>query len=151
MHYASRNEKLNALVEHMEIAFDLLGVFFRPNSIVYMASDDSEQPKCLIFDSGQVKIIEHKKEFERSCRYLTDDGKSFGEAALTTRISEFHGVMKITSLGLYPLQYHATKQKMIEELTERGRKYISLFGSHCQIYEGMAYYKEKREVKKNAW
>src|SRR2546423_5258746 len=41
-HYASTSEKLTALLKHKEITFELLPVFFRPNSIVYMVSADSE-------------------------------------------------------------------------------------------------------------
>src|SRR5947209_2681670 len=54
-HYASKSEKLNALLEHQEITFDLLPVFFRPNSVIYMLSANSEKPRCLRFDYGQVK------------------------------------------------------------------------------------------------
>lgn len=39
-HYASTSEKLTALLEHKEITFELLPVFFRPNSVVYMVSAD---------------------------------------------------------------------------------------------------------------
>jgi hypothetical protein len=54
-HYASTNERLKALLEHEEITFELLPVFFRPNSLVFMISHAPEQPKCLMFDSGEVK------------------------------------------------------------------------------------------------
>jgi hypothetical protein len=103
-----------------------------------------------MFDSGQVKTYNEKKYFEMSSRYLTYDGKCFGEATTTTKISEFHGVMKITSLGVYPLEYHAAKERIVEQLTERGRKFISLIGTHFRKYEGQAYYVEKKGVKKFA-
>jgi hypothetical protein len=148
-HYASTSEKLKALLEHKEITFDLLRVFFRPNSIVYMDCATSEQPRCLMFDSGQVKTVEKQKRFNMSCRFLTHDGESFGEATTTTCIVEFRGVKKISSLGVYPLEYHAAQQEIVEELTERGRKFISLIGTHCRVYKGMGFYmKENKEVKK---
>jgi hypothetical protein len=148
-HYASTSEKLTALLEHKEITFELLPVFFRPNSVVYMVSADSEKPRCLMFDSGLVKAtMNGKKHFELSCRYLTHDGKCFGEATTTTMIAEFHGVMKITSLGVYPLEYHAAKQRITEQLTKRGCKFISLIGTHYRKYKAQAFYREKKEVKK---
>jgi hypothetical protein len=63
-------------------------------------------------------------------------------------IAEFHGVMKITSLGVYPLEHHAEKQRIIEQLTKRGRKFISLIGTHYRKYKAQAFYREKKEVKK---
>ena len=112
-HYTSTSEKLTALLKHKEITFELLPVFFRPNSIVYMVSADSEKPRCLMFDSGLVKAtLNGKKHFELSCRYLTYDGKCFGKATTTTRITEFHGVVKIILLGVYPLEYNAEKKSV---------------------------------------
>ena len=115
-----------ALVEHNEITFELFQLFFRPNSVVYMVSANSGKPRCLMFDSGQVKTYNGKKVFEMDCHYLTHDGKRFGEAPTTTEISEFHGVMKVASLGVYPLEYHTKKERIIEELIERGHKLVDL-------------------------
>jgi len=91
---------------------------------------------------------DNKKSFQLGCRYNSYDGKGFGETASITHIPEFHGAMKISSLGVYPLKYHAEEQRIVNELTERGRNYISLIGTHCRTYQGMAFYMEKREVKK---
>jgi hypothetical protein len=149
-HYASISEKLNALLEHKEITFELLPVFFRPNSVMYMISGNSGKPRCIRFDYGQVKKPNGKTCFQLSCHYFTYDGICFGEAPVTAEIQEFQGVMKITSLGVYPLEYHAEKQKVVEELTKRGQKSMSLNGEHYRKYEGQAFYKEKKEVKKFA-
>jgi hypothetical protein len=113
-YYASTSEKLTALFKYKEITFELFPVFFRPNSVVYMVSADSEKPRCLMFDSGLVKAFHGKRHFELSCRYLTHDDKCFREAITTTTIAEFHGVMKITSLGIYPLKHHPEKQRVTE-------------------------------------
>jgi hypothetical protein len=51
-HYVSKSEKLDALIKYKEITFDLLPVFFRPNSVIYMISANSEKPRCLRFDYG---------------------------------------------------------------------------------------------------
>lgn len=102
-----------------------------------------------MFDSGLVKAYGGKTYFELTCRYLTHDGKCFREATTTTRIAEFHGVMKITSLGVYPLEYHAEKESVTKQLTERGRKFISLNRTFYRKYEGMAFFiNEKKETKK---
>ncbi|KAK5263386.1 hypothetical protein LTR96_011203 [Exophiala xenobiotica] len=147
-HYASTREKLTALVQHKEITFNLLPVFFRPNSVIYVIPSTSENSRCLIFDSGKFEIDHNKKHFEISCRYLTHDGKCFGEATIPIKIPEFDGVKKITSLGAYPLEYHPEKQDVVEQLTKRGRKFCSLIGTHLRQYEGQAFYIDKKEVKK---
>jgi hypothetical protein len=146
--YATTSEKLKALIKHGEITFDLLPVFFQPNSFVYTHCVTSEQPRCLRFDSGQMKTITNVKVFQLNCRYFTDDGKTLGLARATTQVPEFEGVMKITSLGVYPLEHHATKDEMIQELIERGRKFIALSGTHCRRCKDMAFYRVKEEVKK---
>ena len=149
-HYASKSEKLNALIKHQEITFDLLPVFFRPDSVIYMISTNSEKARCLRFDYGQVKRSNGKTCFQLSCHHLTYDGICFGEAPVTTEIQEFKGVMKITSLGIFPLEYHAEKQEVVEELTKRGQKFMSLHGTHYRMYQGQAFYRKKTEVKKFA-
>ena len=46
-HYASKGEKLNALLEHKEITLELLPAFFRPNSVLYMISANSKNLNAL--------------------------------------------------------------------------------------------------------
>jgi hypothetical protein len=70
------------------------------------------------------------------CRYLIYDGKLFEKTVVTTKISEFDGVIKITLLGIYSLKYHAEKQDIIERLTERGRKFMSFKEIFYRLYEG---------------
>jgi hypothetical protein len=88
-YYALTSEKLTALLKYKKITFELLLVFFRPNSVVYMISADFEKPRCLIFDFGLMKVYNSKKNFELSCRYLTYNGKFFKKAIITTIIKEF--------------------------------------------------------------
>jgi hypothetical protein len=85
-----------------------------------------------------------------NCRYFIYNGKLFGKAAVTTKISEFDGVIKIILLGMYLFEYHAKKQDIIKRLTERGRKFISLKGIFHRSYEGQAFYIEKMGVRKFA-
>ncbi len=70
------------------------------------------------------------------CYYLVYDGKTFRETTTTVRILEFRDVKKIISLVVYPLKYHVIKEKIVKELIERGRKYISLIRIYYRSYEG---------------
>jgi hypothetical protein len=147
-HYASTSEKLTALLKYNEITFELLPFFFRPNSVVYIVAADSEEPRYLTFNSGRMKANNNKNYFELNYRYLTHDGKCFREAMTITLIKEFHGVIKITLLGVYPLKYYADKESIIKKLTERGRKFISLNRTSYRIYEGLVLFRKKKEIKK---
>jgi hypothetical protein len=98
--------------------------------------------------TSEMGITDKEITFELSCRYLTHDGKCFGEAKTTAMIAEFQGVMKITSLEVYPLEHHAEKQRITEQLTKRGRKFISLIRTHYRKYKAQAFYREKNEVNK---
>jgi hypothetical protein len=135
-HYVSKNEKLKALLEHKKMTFELFLIFFRSNSVIYIISTNSEKSKCLLFISGQVKTYNEKKYFELNCRYLTQDGKYFEKAIITTKIQKFQNVMKITSLKIYPLKYHPKKQRIVEKLTKRGRKFINLNRIYYRQYKG---------------
>jgi|SRR6266536_2054109 len=95
-----------------------------------------------------MKIYDGKKYLELSCRYLTHDGKCFGEAAATTKILEFLDVIKITSLRIYPLEYDAERERIIKDLIKRERKFMSLIRTHHRKYKGQAFYREKRDMRK---
>jgi hypothetical protein len=109
-HYALISEKLTALFKHKEIIFKLFLMFFRPNSVVYMVSANFEKSKYFMFDFGLMKAtFNSKKYLKLSYRYLTYDGKCFRKAIITVIITEFHGVIKITLLEVYPFKHHAKK------------------------------------------
>ena len=135
-HYAATSETLKALLKHREITFQLLPVFFRPQSLVFMIPSSSEQPECFMFDSGEVKSFHGEKTFEMHCHNLVYDGKSFANTTTAIRILEFRNVRKIIALTVYPLNYHATKEKIVKKLIQRGRKYIDLIKVHYRSYKG---------------
>jgi hypothetical protein len=147
-YYASISERLAALVKYKKITFELLLIFFRLNEIIYMIAADSEKPRCLIFNFKQIKINDDKTYLKLSCRYLTHDEKCFEETATTTKISKFLGVKKITSLKVYPLKYHAERERIVKNLTKRGHKFILFIGTHHRKYKEQAFYNEKRDVRK---
>src|SRR6266536_2325455 len=53
-YYALKSEILEALLEYREITFELLSVFFRLKSLIFMIPDSSEQPIYFIFKSGEM-------------------------------------------------------------------------------------------------
>jgi hypothetical protein len=74
-----------------------------------MIAEVSVKFRCLLFDSGKIKIYDGKKYFEMNYRYFIYDGKLFEETVITTKISEFDDIMKIILLNIYFLEYYVEK------------------------------------------
>lgn len=127
------------------MTFDLLWTLFPPNTLVYTSCVYSEEPKCLVFDFGEEKILKKGKFYVVQCRYLDFNGKVLGEVISNLLIPEFRGAKPITSLEAFPLKYHQEMAKVRSELIERGRRFASLSGIHHTAYQGLAHQKRKGE------
>ena len=139
---------MTPLLAHNEITYDLLWALFKPNAPIFTICQDSEQPKCLLFDFGEAQDRKDQKFFEIVCRSLHYDGKVFGEVQNFLKIPEFRGARRITSLEVYPLQYHEQPAAVKRSLVEQGRKAISLMAIvHCE-FKGLAFYKVKGKAMK---
>ncbi|KAL2056976.1 hypothetical protein ABVK25_002715 [Lepraria finkii] len=141
-HFASTIQTLPQLIEHNEITFDLLWALFPPNSLVYTTCIYSEQPKCLVFDFGDVQVIKQQTYWVLQGRYLDYDGKKFGEVSRALLIPEYRGAKIITSLETFPLACHPEVAEVESTLIERGRKFMSLQGVHHRSYNGLAHFKK---------
>ena len=141
--YATKIKRLNALLDHGEISFNLLWLLFQPNMLVCTICSGSDQPRCLRFSHGQTQLSpQNETTFNLNCQYLDFDGKVFGEVTTTLSIAEFQGVKKINTLDVFPLQYHEQKEEVKSTLCARGRRFISLRGMHHVNYKGNAFLRE---------
>ncbi|EAS29993.3 uncharacterized protein CIMG_08739 [Coccidioides immitis RS] len=143
-HFAPLKDRLNPLVDHQEITFELLWALFKPNELIFMIDPYAEQPRCFVYDSGEVINTPRGICFEIECRSLDYDGRAFGETTAVLHISKFRSARKISELGVFPLQYHNSKDKIKSELVGRGRKFVNLMGvTYCE-YNGLAHIKTKK-------
>ena len=141
--FQATTEEISQLLSHGEITYELLWALFKPNATIYTTDQDSEQPRCYLYDFGEHYNRKGQKYFEMACRSLHYDGKFFGEIQNFLKISEFRGARKIKSLEAYPLQHHEEPQQLKASLIMRGRKSISLMGVvHCE-FKGLAFYRVK--------
>ncbi|EEQ35373.1 hypothetical protein McanMca71_004760 [Microsporum canis] len=140
-HFSPLEDRLNPLLDHQEITFELLGALFKPNELIFMIDQCSGQPRCFVYDSGE--LIKHSQGdyFEIECRSLDYDGKVFGEVTAMLRVPKFRSARRISDLGVFPLNYHGRKAEIEAELVERGRKFESLKGVSYNEYEGFAHLK----------
>jgi hypothetical protein len=147
--YQSTTERLDALLEKREITYDLLWALFKPNAIVYTTCIGTDKPRCVKYDFGEErKQMNGVEYFHIGCHYLDFDGKVFGEVSTALGIEKFRGIMRISSLGVFPLLYHQKEKETRAYLDKCGRKFLKLMKVHHCQYQGMAFYmKKNRPVK----
>lgn len=65
------------------------------------------------------------------------DGHRMGYHKQKWYINSFAGLKDITKLGCFPLKAHPSKERIHQDLIERGRKFDSLRGKHIMNYSGV--------------
>ncbi|KAF3484267.1 uncharacterized protein GIQ15_03591 [Arthroderma uncinatum] len=116
-HFSPLKDRLNPLLDHQEITFELLWALFKPNELIFMIDQCLGQPRYFVYDSV------------------------FGEVTTMIQVPKFRSARRISDLGVFPLDYHRQKAEIEAELAERGRKFKSLKGVTYNEYEGFAYLK----------
>jgi hypothetical protein len=142
--YAPTTHSLGSLLSAGEITYDLLWAFFKPNTVVYTTCFGSGKPRCVMHDFGEEKESQSGAKFySLKCRYHDYDGEIFGEASIKLKIPKFHGTKRINLLEAFPLRYHIDRNEVRADLVQRGRKFLSLMGSHHCHFHGTAFYMKK--------
>lgn len=149
--YADIKKSLYPMLENGLITFDLLWALWKPDTLAYTTTYGSpDEPRVL-----RVEMAEKHKNMMKgvfyyiSGKYFEYDGKQFGYGSIAEEVSEFRGARKITSLPVYPLQYHKNERELRKQLIERGKKFVSLAGVQYKQHQGMAYVKVKKSIKKH--
>ncbi|KAG6003254.1 hypothetical protein E4U43_000943 [Claviceps pusilla] len=144
--YAKVKGSLYPMLDSGIISFEYLWALWKPSTLVYSTKyDQAEDARVFRVDiavlqdtifQGNFYVVEGK--------YLEFDGKRFGFGSVAEEIPEFQGTRKITSLPFYPLSYHKDESKVRQTLIERGKKFVSLSGTHLKDYSGLAYQLRKK-------
>ncbi|EFX04446.1 aaa family ATPase [Grosmannia clavigera kw1407] len=144
--YESVKKSLHPLLENGLITFDFLWALWKPNTLAYATTYGStDEPRVFKVEMAEKHFSVMKGDFYY---YFEYDGKRFGFGSMADEIGEFRGARKITSLPVYPLQYHKNEKELRERLITRGKKFVALSGVQYKSYEGMAYYKKKKAAVK---
>ncbi|CAK7217672.1 hypothetical protein SBRCBS47491_003242 [Sporothrix bragantina] len=146
--YEAVKNSLNPLLANGLITFDLLWALWKPNTLAFTTTYGSaDQPRIFKAEMAEKHFSLMKGDFYYiEGKYFEYDGKRFGFGSVADEIGEFRGTRKITSLPLYPLQYHKNEEQLRKDLIERGKKFVSLSGVQYKSYDGMAYYKKKKNA-----
>jgi hypothetical protein len=134
--YESTTNRLNSLLAHRKITYDLLWAFYKPGTLMYMTCPSTGLPRCIRYSSGrEIKTIRKGDCFEIQGQYLDYDGEVFGEATQTLQLEMFHSARRIEDLPIYPLEFHPDPN-VWSRLVSAGRKFVSFIGCHHRQYEG---------------
>lgn len=146
--YAQVKKSLYPMLENGLITFDLLWALWKPNTLAYTSTYGcQDEPRVFKVETAEKHFSIMKGDlYYIEGKYFEYDGKQFGFGNIMDEISEFRGARKITSLGVFPLEYLKNKDQIREQLIERGKKFVSLSGVHYRSHHGMAFFKKKKAM-----
>ena len=169
---------LDSLLKRDEITFNLFWIFNVPGTIFYMQCDSTSEPRVVRLLDMHLNGDNHRKLREDSCYWdlsfeYVDYNRKYNVPALDNsrpidapctyspkfglvtnfrlNINAFPGVRKISTLPVYPLEYHPQLDELKSFLIERGRKWVSLQGGihHMRYVKNCLTSKGKSEVVSN--
>lgn len=89
--YVATSERLDSMLQHKHITFDLLWALFRPGTHAFTTCFGTREPRCAVFDAGEESTEDGVTFFKLECRFLDYDGAKFGDAGIFLRILKFRG------------------------------------------------------------
>ena len=123
----NRMKDVKQMVSQREISFDAAWALFFPNSLVYSYNTNTDQDSVLIVRrSGYGERENGTKYLGVVCDIIHDDGQAFGFARRTLEVDEYPGTRPITSLAVYPLQYHDDNHGVYSRAAELGKRLVQL-------------------------
>lgn len=156
--YAGFLSELDSLLAHGEITFDYLWAVLKPRTLLYTRCNQTSEPRALrLLEANKINEMSgyspcwqlNVEYVEYNCQH---DGFASGKeasngargqapkfglvAGLHQQVLEyFKGTRKITSLGVYPLEYYPQLEELKSLLVARGRKWATLQGGiHLMQY-----------------
>jgi len=119
-----------------KITFEHLWMIFQPGTVVL----GTQMGPISAFELRETLYYETRcgKFFGLPVDCVDYDGKKFGRHLTRLDIAEFAGVVDITSLTAFPLDFHEDPEAIRATLTRRGELFEKVAGHHYKAYDGMA-------------
>lgn len=120
------------------MTYEHLWTLFQPGATVFARQDGQETAMTLI----ETRYGQDPKGvpcFWLTCKYVDWDGAKFGTNKINLSISIYTGTRSISSLRVYPLEYHPDGEAIRTRLIERGTKAEDLAGPNYRAYQGVAW------------
>ncbi|OQD95766.1 hypothetical protein PENVUL_c105G04986 [Penicillium vulpinum] len=141
--YTSTLQRLESMLQHGHIIYDLLWALFKPGCHVYTTCIGTKEPRCVVFDAGEEITQNDETWLNLECRFLDYNGVKFGEAGIFLRVAKFRGSKPIESLEAFPLCHYTSHEQVRKDLIEKGQKFRDFAGSHVRHCKGNAFFMNK--------
>ncbi|KAK4183064.1 ATP-dependent zinc metalloprotease YME1L1 [Podospora australis] len=140
--FSETRAKLKNLEANKLVSFVMAWTLFPSNRTVINWEND-----CAGALLAKVKSAEYKKRssgeyLELGCMVYIFNGATFVSDVLKMRIPSFNGNKPVTDLAVYPVDFFGKKDKVMQRLTERGRRVLDMQGLTYANYSGVAFYME---------
>ncbi|KAL8828845.1 MAG: hypothetical protein Q9170_006423 [Blastenia crenularia] len=133
-----REIKLLGSSDSPELEFRDLWIAFKPGCLVYDKFNDTEYVSRL----RSIHEVEDENDEINSWSLTLEDivysGADIGFAQCETTINRYSGCKPVHELVLFPLRLHPDEDRIRSDLLKRGRKFLSLYGTHHCFFDGMA-------------
>lgn len=120
------------------MTYEHLWTLFQPGAVVFARQDGQETAMTLV-EHRYGQDAKGNPCFWLTCKYVDWDGTKFGTQKLNLSIPLYFGTRSISSLRVYPIEYHHESQALRERLIARGAKAEELAGPHYRAYQGVAW------------
>jgi hypothetical protein len=120
------------------MTYEHLWTLFQPGATVFTRQDGQETAMTLL-ESRYGQDPKGVPCFWLTCKYVDWDGAKFGTVKINLSISVYTGTRAISSLRVYPLEYHQEGVAVRTRLIERGAKAEVLAGANYRAYQGVAW------------
>ncbi|KAI5475272.1 AAA family ATPase [Pseudohyphozyma bogoriensis] len=119
--FAPTKEKLARLQASAQISFSLLWALFPVGAIVESTDPDCDEKFCFELNSGSYQMTRDGLVFSLTGTRILHNGTRFTRSSITTRITSFKSLRRLSSLPAKP-----ASEGLVKMLRERGRRYVEL-------------------------
>ena len=120
------------------MTYENLWTLFQPGATVFSRQDGQETAMTLV-KTMYGQDANGLPCFWLTCKFVDWDGAKWGTQKLTLSIGQYSGTRPISSLRVYPIDYHHESDALRERLIERGAKAERLAGPNYRAYQGVAW------------
>lgn len=141
---------LEKLTSQNQITFDILWALFILNTLVFNHHTWIQQDRLLLVRRvgyGE-RMSDRKRYLNVVCDVVHDDGHHFGLARQYIEIDEFRGVVPITELNVFPLDYRPDKDAIYERAMQLGRVFAQMKPHSYHEIQGQAMRDGEQRVEK---
>jgi hypothetical protein len=120
------------------MTYEHLWTLFQPGATVFARQDGQETAMTLVETKYGVDV-KGAPCFWLTCKYVDWDGAKFGSNKINLSVPAYTGTRAITTLRVYPIEFHPEGEAVRARLIERGAKAEALAGPNYRAYQGVAW------------